>query len=133
MIILNAPKRHFHSNRNFAMECVQGRSALVVYTLHCTALKEECGYTSTVPGPCTSTRTCMVWCTLLASRVQSTSLITTFGGASKKCPYSRSVIIPEVSLYVLQLEGTLLGAWTCCRYSRIVVISAVVISQVDCT
>ena len=64
--------------------------------------------------------------------LQSTSLITTLGGASKKCPYSRSVVIPEVSLYVLQLEGTLLWAWKCCRYSRIVVISAVVISEVDC-
>ena len=31
------------------------------------------------------------------------------------------------------LEGTLLWAWKCCRYSRIiVVISAVVISEVDC-
>ena len=50
----------------------------------------------------------------------------------KKCPYSRSVVIPEVSLCVLQLEGTLLWAWKFCRYSRIVVISAVVISEVDC-
>ena len=64
--------------------------------------------------------------------VQSTSLITTLGGASKMCPYSRSVVIPEVLLYVLQLEGTLLWAWKFCRYSRIVVISAVVISEVDC-
>ena len=32
--------------------------------------------------------------------VQSTSLITTFGGASKKCPYSRSVVISEVSLCI---------------------------------
>ena len=31
--------------------------------------------------------------------VQSTLLITTLGGASKRCPYSRSVGIPEVSLY----------------------------------
>ena len=62
-----------------------------------------------------------------------TSLITTLGGASKKCPYLRSVVIPEVSLYVLQLEGTLLWAWKFCRYSRIVLISAVVISEVDCT
>ena len=67
------------------------------------------------------------------ANIQSTSLITTLGGASKKCPYSRSVVIPEVSLYVLQLEGTLLWAWKCCRYSRIVVISEVVISEVDCT
>ena len=66
------------------------------------------------------------------SKVQSTSRITTLGGASKKCPYSRSVVIPEVSVYVLQLEETLLWAWKCCRYSRIVVISAVVISKVDC-
>ena len=72
-------------------------------------------------------------CTLLGADIQSTSLITTLGGASKKCPYSRSAIIPEVSLYVLQLEGTLLWAGKCCRYSRIVVISAVVISEVDCT
>ena len=33
--------------------------------------------------------------------VQSTLLITTLGGgASEKCPYSRSVVMPEVSLYV---------------------------------
>ena len=64
--------------------------------------------------------------------IQSTSLITTLGGASEKCPYSRSVVIPEVSLYVYQLDGTLLWAWKFCRYSRSVVISAVVISQVDC-
>ena len=30
--------------------------------------------------------------------------------ASEKCPYSRSVVIPEVSLYVSQLNGTLLWA-----------------------
>ena len=42
-------------------------------------------------------------------------------------------IIPEVSFYVLQWDGTLLWAWKFCRYSRIVVISAVVISEVDCT
>ena len=64
--------------------------------------------------------------------LQSTSLITTLGGASKKCPYSRSVVIPEVSLYVLQLDRTLLWAWKFCLYSRIVVISAVVISEVNC-
>ena len=65
--------------------------------------------------------------------LQSTSLITTLGGgASEKCRYSQSVVIPEVSLYyVLQLDGTLL--WKFCRYSRIDVISAVVISEVDCT
>ena len=73
------------------------------------------------------------WISNLHLHVQSTSLITTLGGASKKkCPYSRSVVIPEVSLYVLRLEGTLLWAWKCCRFSRIVVISAVVISEVDC-
>ena len=65
--------------------------------------------------------------------IQSTSLITTHDGASKRCPYSRSVVIPEVSLYVLQGDGTLLWAWKFCRYSRIVVISAVVISEVDCS
>ena len=70
--------------------------------------------------------------THLILHVQSTSLITTLGGASKRCPYSRSVVIPEVSLYVLQWAGTLLWAWKFCRYSRIVVISAVVISEVDC-
>ena len=71
----------------------------------------------------------------LLFKVQSTSLITTLGGASEKCPYSRSVVIPEVPLhvYVLQLDGTLLWAWKFCRYSRIVVISEVVISEVDCT
>ena len=42
--------------------------------------------------------------------IQSTSLITTLGGASEKCPYSRSVVIPKVSLYVSQLDGTLLWA-----------------------
>ena len=56
----------------------------------------------------------------------------TLGGASKNCPYSRSVVIPEVSLYVLQWDGTLLWAWKFCRYSRTVVISAVVIGEVDC-
>ena len=66
------------------------------------------------------------------SHIQSTSLITILGGASEKCPYSRSVVIPEVPLYVLQLDGTLLWAWKFRRYSRIVVISAVVISEVDC-
>ena len=65
-------------------------------------------------------------------RVQSTWRITTLGGASEKCPYSRNVLIPEVSFYVLQLDGTLIWAWRFCRYSRIVVISAVVISEVDC-
>ena len=65
--------------------------------------------------------------------IQSTLRITTLGGASEKCPYSRSVVIPEVSFYVLQWGGTLLWAWKFCRYSRIVVISAVVISEVDCT
>ena len=55
----------------------------------------------------------------------------TLGGASEKCPYSRNVVIPEVPLYVLQLDGTLLWACKFCRYSRIVVIYAVVISEVD--
>ena len=35
--------------------------------------------------------------------------------------------------YVLQLDGTLLWAWTFCHYSRIVVISAVIINEVDCS
>ena len=63
------------------------------------------------------------------SRIQSTSRITTLGGASEKCPYSRSVVIPEVPYmyYMIQLDGTLLRTWKFCRYSRIVVISAVVI------
>ena len=65
--------------------------------------------------------------------VQSTSLITTLGGASTRCRYSQSVVIPEVSFYVSQWDGTFLWAWKFCRYSRIVVISAVVISEVDCT
>ena len=34
------------------------------------------------------------------SEVQSTLRITTLGRASEKCPYSRSVVIPEVSLHV---------------------------------
>ena len=63
--------------------------------------------------------------------VQPAVRITTLGGASEKCSYPRSVLIPEVSLYVLQLDGTLLWAWNFCRYSRIVVISAVVMSEVD--
>ena len=71
-------------------------------------------------------------CMCVCVCVQSTSLITTLSGASEKCPSSRSVVIPEVSLYVLQLDGTLLWAWEFCRYSRIVVISAVVISEIDC-
>ena len=66
-------------------------------------------------------------------QLQSTSRITTLGGASEKCPYLRSVVIPEVPLYVLQLDVTLLWAWKFCRYSRIVVVSAVVISEVDCS
>ena len=37
--------------------------------------------------------------------LQSTSLITTLGGASKKCPYSRSVVIPEVSLLYYRWKG----------------------------
>ena len=65
--------------------------------------------------------------------IQSTSRITTLGGAPEKCPYSRSVLIPKVPLYVLQLDVTLLWAWKFCRYSRIVAISAVAISEVDCT
>ena len=66
-------------------------------------------------------------------QLQSTLRITTLGGASEKCPYSLTALIPEVSLYVLQFDGTLLWAWKFCRYSRIVVISAVAISEVDCT
>ena len=65
------------------------------------------------------------------SHLQSTSCITTLGGASKRCPYSRSVVIPEVSFYGLQWDGTLLWAWKVCRYSRIVVISAVVIRELS--
>ena len=42
--------------------------------------------------------------------LQSTSLITTLGGATEKCRYSRSAVIPEVSLYVLQCHETLLWA-----------------------
>ena len=72
------------------------------------------------------------WPLVVLQVVQSTSLITTLGGASKRCPYSRSVVIPEVSLYVSQWDGTLRWAWKFCRYSRIVVISEVVISEVDC-
>ena len=50
--------------------------------------------------------------------------------------HQKSVVIREVSLYpkshyVLQLDGTLLWAWKLSRYSRIVVISAVVIGEVD--
>ena len=61
-----------------------------------------------------------------------------------KCPYSRSVVIPEVSLlcvtvgwdFALGME--ILSLFANCRYirsrySRIVVISAVVSSEVDCT
>ena len=64
-------------------------------------------------------------------QIQSTSGITTLDGALEKCPYSRSVFIPKVSLYVLRLDGTLLRAWEFCRCSRIVVIFAVVIREVD--
>ena len=42
-----------------------------------------------------------------------------------KCPCTKSLII------CIQVDGTLLWAWKFCRYSRIVVISAVVISEVD--
>ena len=51
--------------------------------------------------------------------------------------HQKSVLIREVSLYpkshyvLIQLEGTLLWAWKCCRYWRIVVISAVVISELS--
>ena len=41
--------------------------------------------------------------------VQSTSLITTTGGASEKCPYSRSVVIPEVSLLCYSWMGLCSG------------------------
>ena len=82
-------------------------------------------------GPGKGDSYCTQWD--LAREIQSTSLITTLGGASKRCPYSRSVVIPEVSLYVLQWDGTLLWAWNFCRYSRIVVIPEVVISEVDCS
>ena len=44
-----------------------------------------------------------------------------------KCRYTRSLII------CAQWDGTLPWAWKSCRYSRIVVISAVVISEVDCS
>ena len=37
---------------------------------------------------------------VLILSLQSTSLITTLGGGSEKCPYSRNVVIPEVSLCV---------------------------------
>ena len=62
-------------------------------------------------------RTCAVH---KLNTVQSTSLTTTLGGASEKCPYSRSVVIPEVSLhvYVSQLDGTSL----CSGYENDVVI-----------
>ena len=43
-----------------------------------------------------------------------------------KCRYTRSLII------CIQVEWTVLWAWKLCHYSRIVVISAVVISEVDC-
>ena len=46
----------------------------------------------------------------LMNELQPTSLITTLCGASEKCPYSRSAAIPEVSIYVSQLDGTLLWA-----------------------
>ena len=65
--------------------------------------------------------------------LQSTSLITTLGGGIRKgslfakCRYTRSLIT------CIQVVWTLLWAWKFCRYSRIVVISAVVISEVDCT
>ena len=44
---------------------------------------------------------------------------------------STVVVISEVKC--IQIDGTLLWAWKFCRYSRIVVISEVVISEVDCT
>ena len=59
----------------------------------------------------------------LYNLIQSTMRITTLGWASEKCPCSRSVLIPEISLtYVSQLDGNLLWAWKFCRHSRIVVI-----------
>ena len=42
------------------------------------------------------------------------------------------MVFADPGSYVLQLDGTLLWAWKFCRYSRIVVISAVIISEVDC-
>ena len=75
----------------------------------------------------------LIGCTLLCqpgpefcTGVQSTLHITTPGGSLEKCRYTRSLII------CVQVDGTLPWAWTFCRYSRIVVISAVVISEVDC-
>ena len=57
--------------------------------------------------------------------VQSTSRIKTLGGASEKCPYSRSVVIPEVPLYDCITVGwdfalgmEILSLFANCRYIR---------------
>ena len=71
--------------------------------------------------------TCMVDCTVnfayndIRRGIKKVSLFA-------KCRYTRSLII-----CITVWDGTLLWAWKFCRYSRIVVISAVVISEVDCT
>ena len=41
----------------------------------------------------------VLWPSACLHIVQSTLRITTLGGASEKCPYSRSVVIPEVPSY----------------------------------
>ena len=56
--------------------------------------------------------------------VQSTVRVTTLGGASEKCRYSQSVVIPEVSLlcetvrldFALGME--ILSLFANCRYIR---------------
>ena len=45
----------------------------------------------------------------------------------------RVIALTAFTVDVLQWDVTLLWAWKFCRYSRIVVVSAVVISEVDCT
>ena len=56
-------------------------------------------------------------------RIQSTLRITTHGGASEKCPYSRCILIPSL-IICLQFDGTfplrmdILPVFQNCRYIR---------------
>ena len=50
--------------------------------------------------------------------VQSTSLITTLGGASEKCPYTRSLILCITVGWDFALGMEILSLFANCRYIR---------------
>ena len=59
------------------------------------------------------------WYSKIILLVQSTLRITTFGRASEKCPYSRSVVIPGSLIVQSTLRITTFGrASEKCRYTR---------------